>query len=272
MTADKLAYEVHSGSGPYLLLLHGVLCSSAQWRLNLTELGKVCKPVTVELWGHGESPSPEDPDKYLPESYVQELERIRLEIGADKWFLCGFSLGAGITVRYVHSYPDSVLAHIVTNSSSAFADEALRKQWLADAAATREKFLKGGKEAILDIPVHPRFSKRMPQDLREALVREAEKLTPVAAANTLGVSTPNAGVRNLVPDNPKPALLCFGKLEKRFHAYKEWLSNNMPDLDIAELDAAHCVNMEDVEGFNQAVTGFISRHTPQVETTAARAR
>ena len=38
-----------------------VLSSSAQWILNLDALGKVCQPVTVDLWGHGKSGSRSTP-------------------------------------------------------------------------------------------------------------------------------------------------------------------------------------------------------------------
>ena len=45
--------EAHPGSGPFLLLVHGFLCSRAQWTPNLEALGAVCRPVVVELYGHG---------------------------------------------------------------------------------------------------------------------------------------------------------------------------------------------------------------------------
>jgi hypothetical protein len=60
-TTMQLYYDVHAGTGPYMLLVHGFLSSRSQWRLNLAALAGVVRPVVVELWGHGRSPAPTDP-------------------------------------------------------------------------------------------------------------------------------------------------------------------------------------------------------------------
>ena len=47
-------WEVHDlGQGPYMLMVHGFLSSRAQWRINLPALGAFCRPVLLELLGHG---------------------------------------------------------------------------------------------------------------------------------------------------------------------------------------------------------------------------
>ena len=71
-----LHWQTHGGNGPYLLLVHGMLCSRAQWLWNLPALKRVCRPVTVELWGHGRSPSPETVGHYAPKHYITEFEAI----------------------------------------------------------------------------------------------------------------------------------------------------------------------------------------------------
>ena len=86
-TAYQLAYTVHPGNGPYLMLLHGFISSSAQWLDNLQALGQVCQPVTVDLWGHGNSPAPEDLLYYSPAAYGQQFDAIRKALGAQAWFV-----------------------------------------------------------------------------------------------------------------------------------------------------------------------------------------
>ena len=69
MTADEnveLHVDVHPGTGPFLLLVHGFLSGRSQWKLNLAALSEVVQPVVLELWGHGRSPSPEDVARYHP--------------------------------------------------------------------------------------------------------------------------------------------------------------------------------------------------------------
>lgn len=243
-------------------MLHGFLSSSAQWQDNLAALQRVCKPVTIELWGHGQSPAPTDPQSYAPERYVEQLEAIRRELGVAQWFLCGYSIGAGMTIRYAHCFPEHVVGHVFTNSSSGFADETLAAQWLADSEATAEAIITGGGDAIRRIAVHPRFAKRLPKPVYDALNADAEHLVPLAVANTLRYTTPYASVREIAPHNPKPALLCHGAKEKRFFKSKSWAEQHMANLTVVELDAGHAVNMEDAEGFNTALSAFIQQHQP----------
>ena len=261
MPPDKLAYTVHPGQGPYLAMMHGFLSSSRQWNHNLSALGRVCQPVTIDLWGHGKSPSPTDELAYHPDYYVEALENIRLSLGTDQWLLCGYSIGAALTIRYTQTYPEHVIAHIFTNSTSAFADEEQVTRWQSEAAESAERIHKGGLKAISRIPVHPRFAKRLPPDLYATLMEDAQTLSPTGVAHTLSYTTPNASIRHLASDNSRPALLAHGQLEARFAGSRDWAVAHMPHLTVVDLQAGHAVNMEDSEGFNQVVTAFVEAHT-----------
>jgi len=75
-TAGKLAY-LDYGSGPVLVLLHGVPTSSWLYRKMLPELQKDFRVIAVDLLGYGSSDKPKsEAGNYLPSSqarYVQEL-------------------------------------------------------------------------------------------------------------------------------------------------------------------------------------------------------
>src|SRR5262249_57277461 len=88
----RFHYDVHDGHGPHALLVHGALSSRSQWLSNLEALREVCRPVVVELYGHGRSPSPEEPVAYSPAGYVEEFERLRPMLGLERSLLCGYSL------------------------------------------------------------------------------------------------------------------------------------------------------------------------------------
>lgn len=258
MTA-RLRYVVHKGEGPPLLMLHGVLSSNAQWLPNIEALSRVSTPVTVELWGHGDSPAPTDADCYRPSGYIEEFERIRSELGAEQWYLCGYSLGAGITMRYAFTYPERVLAHVFTNSASAFADRATRQRYSRDPVALIARFEEKGLEAIEAIPVHPKHAKRLPADVYRALCDDAKRLDPGGVARTMAYTNSGASVRDELHRNTRPALLAFGRHEKRFRPNCEFAGANMPHLSVVELDAGHAVNAQDAQGFNAAVTAFLQK-------------
>lgn len=229
--------------------------------LNLDALSAVCKPVTIDLWGHGDSPAPDNLELYRPQAYVDQLETIRKALNAEQWLLCGYSLGAGLTIRYTHQFPERVIAHGLTNSNSAFADEQLVAEWQASAAESAASIRKGGLPAIERIAVHPRHARRLPKPVYDALLTDSKKLNPAAIANTLLRTNVEASTRNFAPQNPRPVLMTVGRHEKRFQNGRAWAEANVPNLTCIELDAGHAVNMEDADGFNQAWIQFIRTQT-----------
>jgi len=262
LSLPQLAYTVHPGKGPYLGLVHGFLSSSSQWMHNLGALARVCRPVTIDLLGHGKSPAPDNSEMYHPDAYIHALSQIHSELGGNPWFVCGYSIGAGLTIRYTHRCQSAVLGHIFTNSSSGFADTDQAAIWRTEGPLTAQKIADKGLRAIERIAVHPKFAKRLPNDIYNALVMDAHGLSPAGVANTLRITTPNVSIRDIACANNRPALLCHGTFEARFEQAKLWAVANMPMLEVVDLAAGHGVNMEDSKGFNRAVCAFIERHTP----------
>ena len=255
-----LHFEAHDGQGPHLLLLHGFLMSRAQWQLNLAELSRVCRPVVAELWGHGKSVAPDDPNDYHPDGYIAQFEHIRAQLGIDRWFVCGYSLGAGLTIRYALTHPERVIGHVFTNSTSGFADSTQVDAWRAGSDEAARKIVAGGIDAIEKMPVHPRHARRLPADLYDALMIEAAQLNPAGIANTLRYTNPNTTVRGRVHANTRPALLICGREETRFAPHREFARTTMPNLAIVDLPVGHGVNMEDPAGFNRALADFVTRY------------
>jgi len=250
-------YRVHDGTGPYLLLVHGFLTSSAQWLDNLDALGKLTTPVTIDLYGHGDSPAPDDANAYRPEAYVAALDAIRTDLGVDRMFLCGYSLGAGLTLRYALTYPERVIGQVFTNSSSGLADVSEQTAWRSGALHAAGRIREGGLAAIEAIAVHPRHAKHLPHSVYQALMRDAARLDPIGIANTLSDTNPYASVRARLGENTVPTLLACGSRERRFQAKRNYAASTMPHLTIADLPVGHGVNMEDPTVFNSAVTAFL---------------
>lgn len=254
-----LTHTVYPGSGPPLLLVHGFLTGPAQWRPNLAALAVVSTPVTVSLWGHAGAPSPADAHAYDPDTYVAEFESLRKHLGAERWLLVGYSLGAGLTLRYAFTHPERVIAHAFTNSTSALADAAQQAAWSAGAEQSAQGIEAGGRAAMERIPVHPCHARRLPADTYRALTADTARHDPVGIANTLRHTNPRASVRQRLTDNLRPALLLCGARERRFQPHRAVAAEVMPQLEIADIDAGHGVNMEAPEAFNAALSAFVQQ-------------
>ncbi len=252
-------WQVHEGNGPPLLLVHGFLSSRSQWLLNLEALADGCTPVTVELFGHHNSPSPEDPACYKPAYYLQAFEAIRAELGVERWYVLGYSMGAGLTLRYALDYPDRIIGHLFTNSTSGLADAAGQAKLKASAAESARRIREGGQAAMVRIPVHPKHGWRLPKPVHDALVEDAQSHEPAGVADTIGITIPAISQRDRLADNTRPACLIWGTKEKRFADMAEYAIQTMPHLTAERLDAGHGMNMEDASGFNEAVLRFVAK-------------
>ena len=253
-----LSYQVHPGQGPYLLLMHGALSNSAQWRLNLAALSGFCRPVTAELLGHGDSPSPTKDEAYTPAAYARYFETIRLELNAERWFVCGYSLGAGLMINYALTHSSAIIGLIFTNSMSAFIDEQQATQWQQNAIKSSAAIAKAGLQAVEKMPIHPRHAMGLPEAVFEPLLTRAQLLNPAGIARMLAVTVPQASTRDRINQNRVPALLLNGVHEKRFQPFAEFVAANMPLITVEEIDAGHGVNMQAADAFNSRVQEFVT--------------
>jgi 2-succinyl-6-hydroxy-2,4-cyclohexadiene-1-carboxylate synthase len=257
--SPRLHFDVHAGRGRFLLLVHGFLSSRAQWLANLEALGRVCRPVTVELWGHGRSPAPENPGAYGVDSYVAQFEQIRADLGADRWLVCGQSFGAGLTIRYGLSHPEALLGQVITNSVSALTRPTPGAEAEAERARTADAILAGGAEGLRDMPVHPRFSRRLDPEVTAAILADAELLSPPGIANSIRLTGPGLAAGDALAGLTVPTLLVNGLWEKAFQPLRRDLPGRLPGVEIADLEGGHSINAEAPEAFNRCVGDFIGR-------------
>jgi pimeloyl-ACP methyl ester carboxylesterase len=260
LSDHQLHVDVHEGAGPPLLLVHGILGGRALWLANLEALRTVATPVVVELFGHGRSPSPSDPAAYRPAAYVSAFERIREQLGADRWYLLGHSLGAALTLQYVLDHSDRVIAHLFTNSASALAGDEWRAAISATVDAEAARVLERGISYLDGARLNPARSHRVVPAVRHALAGDVPLLQPAGVAATMRFTTPSSSLRAAVAHNPRPALLVAGKREKIFVEPTKFVDATMPDATVVRVDAGHSPNAEVPDQFNALAVEFLACH------------
>lgn len=185
------------------------------------------------------------------------FDTLRQRLGAEQWIVCGQSLGAALTMRYVLTHPSRVIAHVFTNSNAGLADAEwldARRQSAHDQADAIDR---EGRAAVERIPVHPQHAKRLPTDVQSALVEDAALHTPQGIARTLRYTTLESPVRERVGENQVPTLLVCGERERRFTSKREFVESAMPHLQVVGTPGGHAVNLETADEFNAAVVAFI---------------
>ena len=250
--------DVHPGDGPPILMVHGMLASRALWTANLEALRAVATPVVLELYGHGRSPSPDDAAAYHPRSYVAVFEQIRADLGADRWFLLGHSLGASLTLRYALDHPDRVIAQVFSNSASGIGGPDIRKAMVTNADTMADRIANDGLAGLERSRINPARSHRIAPAVRAALAADVPLLQPVGVAATIRHTGPASSVRDRVGDNRRPTLLAAGTKEKSFIEPCEYVRRAMPNLMIVPFAAGHSPNAEAPDAFNDVVVNFLA--------------
>jgi pimeloyl-ACP methyl ester carboxylesterase len=251
---ERLHVEVEGDEArPALLLIHGFMSCNLQWSRNCERLREHFLLVAVELWGHGGSPNPSDPARYAVEGYVEEFERIRERVGAERWYVCGQSFGAGIAIRYALVHPDRVAGLAITNSRSALNDVS------GDAGRV------GGLDAwkALDpraLPYHPCHAKRFPSELKTRMEATADAIPRDALWHATVTTARGLSCRRVAAELAVPTLLVNGRFERSFQPDRDFAARSIPQLEVVDLDAGHSVNIEAPEAFDRALIDFAARH------------
>ena len=245
-----LHYDVHEGNGDPILLLHGFLSSRGQWQANLEGMKKFATPVTVELFGHGRTPMPENPAALHPLAYVEQFEKIRHAIGAGRWYIVGQSFGAGLTLRYALEAPEVLYGQAFCNSNSALehADGSNK----TDRARTISDILLGGK-ALTELPIHPVNAKRLPDAVKAALIADAETLQADELVRCLKETRVHLSVREKFASLTVPTLLINGVWEKQFQRTVNFARHQLDSLEVVNLEGGHAINAEQPDAFNDAI-------------------
>jgi len=93
--------EIHyhvEGSGPFLVMQHGLTGSLANWYDYgfVDELQKFYRLVLIDARGHGHSSKPHDTEKYHLQLRVSDITAVMDHLGIDKANYLGYSMGGRI--------------------------------------------------------------------------------------------------------------------------------------------------------------------------------
>jgi pimeloyl-ACP methyl ester carboxylesterase len=105
---------VQTGSGPVLLLVHGMAGALDTWRAVIEPLADRATVLAVDLPGHGSS-SPGGGD-YSLGSLAAFLRDVLMALGHDRVTLVGHSLGGGIAMQFSYLFPEMTERLVLVSS------------------------------------------------------------------------------------------------------------------------------------------------------------
>ncbi|MDO7867133.1 alpha/beta fold hydrolase [Nocardioides jiangxiensis] len=95
---------VKAGSGPALLLLHGLACDHSTWDPVIEELAKRYTVIAPDLLGHGASDKPRA--DYTVGGYANGMRDLLAVLGVERASVIGHSFGGGVAMQFAYQFPE----------------------------------------------------------------------------------------------------------------------------------------------------------------------
>jgi pimeloyl-ACP methyl ester carboxylesterase len=95
---------VKAGSGPVLLLLHGLGCDHTTWSPVVDELSRRYTVIAPDLLGHGLSDKPRA--DYSLGGYANGMRDLLTVLGIDTATVVGHSFGGGVAMQFAYQFPE----------------------------------------------------------------------------------------------------------------------------------------------------------------------
>lgn len=95
---------VKAGSGPALLLMHGLGCDHTTWEPVIDALAKRYTVIAPDLLGHGASAKPRA--DYSVGGYANGMRDLLTLLGVDKATVVGHSFGGGVAMQFAYQFPE----------------------------------------------------------------------------------------------------------------------------------------------------------------------
>lgn len=114
MSGEAQFIEVHgyrrafrmAGTGPPLLLIHGITDSSLTWAPVFDALAEHYTVIAPDLLGHGDSDKPRG--DYAVAAYANGMRDLLSILGIERITVVGHSLGGGVAMQFAYQFPEKV--------------------------------------------------------------------------------------------------------------------------------------------------------------------
>lgn len=261
--SPRLAVEV-DGSGPPVVLLHGVGGRRQNWARQTAELTDDFTTFAWDARGYGDSGDVDfdidGPRRF--DDFADDLERLLDHFGIDRAHLVGLSMGARIVMDFAPGHLERLASLVLADCFYAF-DASLTPEKQEEYVTLRAKPLMEGKTfadlapALIESLVSPRASTSARDELRASI----EALRADSYLATLRSSlTFDRG--DDLPSIDAPTQLIFGSDDRLTPpSIGAEMVSILPDATLAVIDGAgHLSNIEAPDAFNEILVPFLSSH------------
>lgn len=273
MTAKKtqLINYVVDGSGPPVVLIHGIAASSADWsRLMPLLVSAGYKAIAVDLLGHGDSTQPEDPKQYSTQLVYAALEEWIDSLGFDTpFYLIGHSLGGYMSLTYAMNHPDRVRAMVLINPLYSLSQLTGLLDRFMPFTGVGISLLKATPQWLVNsfLSYNDSFLTKVDQETRWAYARDIKRASPYF----LRIPATAADLKPKLPSIEPQALVLWGvedRIEKA-DSFPELVSGLPNATGKGILDAGHHPHQSKADIVSPMILDFFKRHPVRIDEALA---
>lgn len=248
--------EPRSGKAPRhtVVLSHALGCDLDMWDGLANVLAQDCRVIAYDHRGHGSSDAIDG--LYSMAELADDAARLLRELDTGPVVWVGLSMGGMVGQELALRHPSLVRALVLANTTSGYP-QAAREVWEQRIVTVRER----GIEAIADAVMARYFHEAFRAQKAGTVARFHRRLVTTDAVGYAGccdaVGKVDTSAR--LGQIGVPALVIAGELDQGTPvAMAQALAEGIPGASLTVLkEASHLSAVEQPEGFNQAVAGFI---------------
>jgi 2-succinyl-6-hydroxy-2,4-cyclohexadiene-1-carboxylate synthase len=246
---------------PYLLMLHGFLGSGKVFDHLMDKLNSFCNPITIDLAGHGQTDSPDDPKFYTAQRQVQQVHSVIQRLQFDDMHLYGYSMGGRLAFQLMASHPDLLSGVIIESSHCGIDSKAERSDRQAVDEKRAQQIEKNFGKFIEDwmkLPLLQHTPKRM-KSMYEKVMKAQKPKQISASLRGFGAGV-MPSVCDKIKDSKLSLTLITGELDQKYVERMTEINKqvNSSNLEIVT-NAGHRVHADQPEELIQILKNAMAR-------------
>jgi pimeloyl-ACP methyl ester carboxylesterase len=263
-----------AGSGPTVVLIHGMINSSRHWEAVATRLAGSYRVIAPDLIGHGDSATPRG--DYSLGAHAASIRDLMTTIGVESATIVGHSLGGGVAMQFFYQFPQRTERLVLISSgglghgvSPLLRGAALPGSATLLSLATRPRLVGALAGAGARLRARGNSSGVYLQSVARALGPLQDPGSRRAFLETLRAVIDFQGQRVSARDRlyllgEMQTLIVWGERDRTIPiAHGLEAQRAIPNCRFERLPrAAHFPNLEDPEGLAQALLDFLATTDP----------
>lgn len=245
---------------PTLLMLHGFMGSSRVFDHLIPQLTSFSNPLTIDLIGHGNTRTPDDPRLYRTANQVSQLKSVLKRLRLEPLCLYGYSMGGRLALQLATAQPEMFSRLILESTHCGLSSQEERESRAATDQKRAEELLSNKQKFLEQWSALPLFA-QTPEPYK-TLYKEISEMQD---AKSMAYSLREFGsgvmpaVCHKLPTLQLPVHLVAGSQDPAYVSRMTKMSGRIADSHLYIVDdAGHRVHTDQPEKLLEIISGAMN--------------